>query len=93
MIRVSAGKVRKAHHRVTVGRIDHPRVERRSVEHAVRHTHPERCIRGKKTDEISNWCINCVLVRVMDAVKETIADVSSISPSSERIDEISPSSL
>ena len=27
-----------------------------------------------------NWGINCVLMRVMDAVRETIADVSSVSP-------------
>ena len=33
----------------------------------------------------TNWCIKCVLMRVMDAVKETIADVSSVSPSSERM--------
>ena len=33
---------------------------------------------------LMNWCINCVLMRVMDAVKETIADVSSVSPSLER---------
>ena len=26
-----------------------------------------------------NWCINCVLMRAMDAVKEKIADVSSVS--------------
>ena len=32
-----------------------------------------------------NWCINCVLMRVMDAMKETIADVSSMGPSSERM--------
>ena len=30
-----------------------------------------------------NWCINCALIRVMDVVKET--NVSSVSPSSERI--------
>ena len=30
---------------------------------------------------ITDWCINCTLMRVMDAVKETIADVSSVSPS------------
>ena len=32
-------------------------------------------------------CINCVLMngRVMDAVNETIADVPSVSPSSERM--------
>ena len=33
----------------------------------------------------TNWCINCVLMKVMDAVKETLADVSSVSPSSEKI--------
>ena len=31
-----------------------------------------------------NWCINWVLMGVIDAVKETIADVSSVSPSSDR---------
>ena len=33
----------------------------------------------------TNWCINWVLMRVIDAVRETIADVSSVSPSLERI--------
>ena len=33
----------------------------------------------------TNWCINCVLMRAIDALKETIADVSSVSPLSERI--------
>ena len=28
-----------------------------------------------------NWSINCVSMRVMDAVKETIADVLSVGPS------------
>ena len=32
----------------------------------------------------TNWCINWVLIRVIDAVRETIADVSSASPSSEQ---------
>ena len=32
----------------------------------------------------TNWCMNCVLMRVMDAVKGTIAGVSSVSPSPER---------
>ena len=32
---------------------------------------------------MANWCINWVLMRVIDAVRETIADVSSASPSSE----------
>ena len=31
---------------------------------------------------VTNWCINCVLMRVMDAVKETLHDVSSVSSSS-----------
>ena len=31
-----------------------------------------------------NWCFNWVLMRVIDAVRETIADVSSASPSSEQ---------
>ena len=33
----------------------------------------------------TNWCINWVLMRVIDAVRETIADVSSASPLSERL--------
>ena len=38
----------------------------------------------KRDRRRANWCINCVLMRDTDAVKETIADVSSVSPSSER---------
>ena len=34
---------------------------------------------------MTNWCINCMLMRVMDAMEETVADVSSVSPSSERM--------
>ena len=47
----------------------------------------------KETKWRTNWCTNCLsvvcinwlLMRVIDAVKETIVDVSSASPSSERM--------
>ena len=43
-----------------------------------------RRIRLRTKHRYTNWSINWVLLRVMDAVKETIAGVSSVDPSSER---------
>ena len=55
------------------------RTERWSVFFTLPYSYYSYCALGG-----TNWCIDCVLMRVMDAVKETIADVTSVSPSSEQ---------
>ena len=46
---------------------------------------PAKSFSSGTWSKLTNWCSNRVLMRVMDAVKETIVDVLSVNPWSKRM--------